>query len=116
MIVINAAMQADADTIDAMKQAIAKMETASLAEEGCHDYCFSQELSDPTRMRITERWETMEALAENDIAITQGPVSFGLDGNVSLFVRDPDRNVIELRGREEDLSSIGGVIEYVPGN
>ena len=59
---------------------------------------------------------TIEALAENDIAITQGPVSFGLDGNVSLFVRDPDRNVVELRGREEDLSSIGGVIEYVPEN
>ena len=63
MIVINAAMQTDADSIDAMKEAIAKMETASLAEEGCRDYCFSQELSDPTRMRITERWETLEALA-----------------------------------------------------
>jgi len=63
MIVINAAMQTDAATIDAMKAAITKMEVASLAEAGCHDYCFSQELSDPTRMRITERWESMEALA-----------------------------------------------------
>jgi len=63
MIVINAAMQADANTIDAMKDAIAKMETASLAEAGCRDYCFSQEVSDPTKLRITERWETMEALA-----------------------------------------------------
>ncbi|MFP6817123.1 MAG: putative quinol monooxygenase [Pseudomonadales bacterium] len=63
MIVINAAMQSNADNIEAMKEAIAKMETASLAEEGCRDYCFSQELSNPTKMRITERWETMEALA-----------------------------------------------------
>jgi quinol monooxygenase YgiN len=63
MIVINAAMQVDAETIAAMKDAIPKMETASLAEEGCRDYCFSQELSNPTKMRITERWESMEALA-----------------------------------------------------
>ncbi len=63
MIVINAAMQTDADSIDAMKEAIAKMEVASLAEDGCRDYCFSQELSNPSKMRITERWETMEALA-----------------------------------------------------
>jgi lactoylglutathione lyase len=67
-------------------------------------------------LRVGSIKATMEALAENDIAITQGPVSFGSDGNVSLFVRDPDRNVIELRGREEDLSSIGGVVEYVPEN
>ena len=67
-------------------------------------------------LRVGSIKATMEALAENDIAITQGPVSFGPDGNVSLFVRDPDRNVIELRGREEDLSSIGGVLEYVPEN
>ncbi|MCZ6592078.1 MAG: VOC family protein [Alphaproteobacteria bacterium] len=67
-------------------------------------------------LRVSSIKAAMEALAENDIAITQGPVSFGLDGNVSLFVRDPDRNVVELRGREEDLSSIGGAVEYVPEN
>ncbi len=67
-------------------------------------------------LRVGSIKTTMEALAENDIAITQGPVSFGTDGDVSLFVRDPDRNVIELRGRKEDLSSIGVVLEYVPEN
>ncbi len=67
-------------------------------------------------LRVSSIKAAMEALAENDIAITQGPVSFGLDGNVSLFVRDPDRNVVELRGREEDLSSTGGAVEYVPEN
>ena len=55
-------------------------------------------------------------LRENNITITQGPVSFGRDGHISLFLRDPDRNVIELRGREEDLSELGGVQVYEPQN
>ena len=59
---------------------------------------------------------TIGVLREKDIKITQGPVSFGRDGHVSVFVRDPDRNVIELRGRAEDLSALGGVERYVPQN
>jgi lactoylglutathione lyase len=55
---------------------------------------------------------TIAALKSNDIAITQGPVKFGEDGGVSVFVRDPDRNVIELRG--PDQPDIEGVTRYVP--
>jgi lactoylglutathione lyase len=52
------------------------------------------------------------ALKANDIAITQGPVSFGDSGQVSVFIRDPDRNVVELRGRDQGL--IEGVTCYLP--
>ena len=65
-------------------------------------------------LRVGSIRETIEVLAEHGVEITQGPVKFGDDGHVSVFVRDPDRNVIELRGRDEDLSGLGGVVHYEP--
>lgn len=62
MIVVNATIVADAASIKALQPAIAKMETASRAEPGCEDYTFSVELNDPTVIRITERWQSADAL------------------------------------------------------
>ncbi len=67
-------------------------------------------------LRVGSIKGTIAALKENNIRITQGPVSFDRSGHVSIFVRDPDRTVIELRGREEDLSSVEGLTTYVPEN
>lgn len=67
-------------------------------------------------LRVASIRATLEALKANGVRITQGPVAFGRDGHVSVFVRDPDMNVVELRGRSEDLSSIDGVTAYVPEN
>ena len=62
--------------------------------------------------RMNSVLETVQFLRARNIEITQGPVKFGRDGHVSVFVRDPDRNTLEFRGREEDLSAIGGVETY----
>ena len=63
-------------------------------------------------LRVASIPATIDALKANNIAITQGPVSFDDSGQVSVFVRDPDRNVIELRGR--DQGAVSGVTRYVP--
>jgi lactoylglutathione lyase len=63
-------------------------------------------------LRVSSIPATIAVLKAHNIRITQGPVSFGEAGHVSVFVRDPDRNTIELRGR--DQSEIEGVTRYVP--
>ncbi len=63
-------------------------------------------------LRVASIADTLAALKANDIKITQGPVKFGEDGGVSVFIRDPDRNVIELRGA--DAKGVAGVEQYVP--
>ena len=63
MIVVTARIQTTAEAIDALREAIIAMQTASLEEDGCEDYNFAVELSGPNVLRIVERWTSREALA-----------------------------------------------------
>lgn len=62
MIVVNGIFESDAESIKAIQSALAEMETACKAEQGCHDYTFSIELNNPDVIRLTEKWDNLEAL------------------------------------------------------
>ena len=62
MLVVIAEVRLAEGAIAAAQEAIATMETESRQEPGCHTYAFSVDVSDPTMLRITERWETMADL------------------------------------------------------
>ncbi len=63
-------------------------------------------------LRVASIKDALTSLAEHGISISQGPVRFGDTEEVSIFVRDPDRNVIELRGTDAGLDD-GDIEAYI---
>ena len=63
MIVIEGTVRMPADGLERGRAAIEAMILASRAEQGCDEYAFSIDVLDPTLLRITERWQSRQALA-----------------------------------------------------
>ena len=64
-------------------------------------------------LRVGSILDTLKGLEAAGIEPSEGPVTFG-DGHVSIFVRDPDQTVLELRGRLQEEEEIPGLVSYSP--
>lgn len=62
MIVIEGTIRFSEGGLDIARPAMETMIHATRAEDGCHEYSFSVDLLDPTRIWVNERWETRAAL------------------------------------------------------
>src|SRR5437588_736308 len=62
MIVVIGHLQIPPERMDQAKAAIASVVTATLKEPGCLLYAFSQDALEPGTIRITEKWESWDAL------------------------------------------------------
>jgi quinol monooxygenase YgiN len=62
MIVVLGEIRVAEGAVEVVRDAIATMEAESRKEPGCHTYAFSEDLSDPTLVRITEVWESLADL------------------------------------------------------
>ena len=62
MIIIEGTVRVPAERLEAARPAMEAMIRASRAEAGCLDYAYSIDVLDPGMVRVTERWESREAL------------------------------------------------------
>ena len=65
MLIVAGEVVVEEGSIDKVREALRTMEETTRSEPGCLTYAFSLDVSDPTMMRIFERWESMAALEEH---------------------------------------------------
>lgn len=62
MIVIEGTIRIPPENLEAARPVMEQMIRASRAEPGCIDYAYSVDVLDPALVRVSERWESREAL------------------------------------------------------
>ncbi len=62
MLIIAATVPVRPERLEEAKAAATEMARASRAEAGCLEYGFYQDVEDPARIHIFERWESLDAL------------------------------------------------------
>ncbi len=63
MLIVAGEVVVEEGAIDSARDALRTMEQETRKEDGYITYAFSLDISEPTTMRIFERWESQEALS-----------------------------------------------------
>ena len=62
MLIVAAEIVVEPSRIDGVRGSLRSMEEETRKEPGCLTYAFSVDINEPERVRIFERWESMDAL------------------------------------------------------
>jgi len=62
VIVVQVEVIVEPGSTDQVRDAVGKMEQATRREPGCLKYAFSVDVTDPGMVRVTERWESLDAI------------------------------------------------------
>ena len=62
MILVSGRFRLPLDQIAEARPAMAKVIAASLAEPGCRDYAYAEDVSEPGLFRVHEAWDSLDAL------------------------------------------------------
>jgi len=62
MVVVQVEVVVEPGSAEQVRDAVAKMEQATRREPGCLKYAFSVDVTDPGMVRVTERWESLDAI------------------------------------------------------
>ena len=63
MIVVVGQFRLPPENLTAGREALLRVIQATRAEPGCIDYAYAEDMSEPGLMRVSEKWESREALA-----------------------------------------------------
>ena len=98
MLIVMGVIEFEDGGVEQAREAIDTMEQETRQEEGCLVYTFSQEITSPNTLRISEQWASMEALAVH--LKTPHMANFGAAmGRIGL--KSMDVKLYEIAGERE---------------
>lgn len=84
MIQINGTLKLAPDTLSRGREAIVAMVRASRAEDGCIEYGFAQDLTDPDVLYLVERWRDRAALDAHSASPHMGEFKRAMVANPAM--------------------------------
>jgi quinol monooxygenase YgiN len=72
VIIVYGIIETTSESISALTDVITNMERATREEAGCIDYTFSISISDPECIRVSEKWESIDALKAHMVSPHMG--------------------------------------------
>jgi quinol monooxygenase YgiN len=63
VILIQGTFRLPVEQLAAARESMARVVSASRAEDGCHEYAYAEDLLEPGLIRVSERWESRAHLA-----------------------------------------------------